>query len=361
MCNVDFVVFCHTSFLKANVDGCCCRRAGSLEMIAPVDRTSEFCAAIKLSSLSTAKPQPWSSGTTTTQESPVVTAAVPLVTGPITVADAFTIESCELSQKIDAMKAELESQSRRYSDFSGRGFSDSARDELDASTTAFLRACIAQIEVLKSDAVARISRSRGGSCFAAHQLGTVAILNERLRGVSAVAERLRAARIREAVSARSNASAAGLAYGYVTGIERIAAEDRLVRPRGPEERADSEAEAAEFALHAQEFAQENAVLLTELVERREQMREAERTVAEIAGLNQLFATKVLEQAREIETLYDLAVEATTFVSRGNRELRQMKGKGPVVKYWIAFGILVLAFAILFLDWMSTRRSLIWII
>jgi syntaxin 18 len=278
------------------------------------------------------------------------------------VSDAFTVESLQLSSKIDAMKTELESQSRRYSDFSGRGFSDSARDELDASTTAFLRACIAQIEVLKSDAVARISRSRGGSCFAAHQLGTVAILNERLRGVSAVAERLRAARIRDAVSARSSASTtAASAYGHVTALERMVAEDRQVRPRGPEERADSEAEAAEFALHAQEFAQENAALLTELVERREQMREAERTVAEIAGLNQLFATKVLEQAREIETLYDLAVEATTFVSRGNRELRQMKGKGPVVKYWIAFGILVLTFAVLFLDWMSSRRSIFWII
>jgi syntaxin 18 len=132
-------------------------------------------------------------------------------------------------------------------------------------------------------------------------------------------------------------------------------------PLGSEERAEAEAEAAEVALHEQEFAQENAGLVSELVERRERMREAERTVAEIAGLNQLFATKVLEQAREIEHLYDLAIEATTHIDRGNKELRKMKGRGPVLKFWLAFAILVLAFALLFLDWMSRRSAFFWIL
>jgi t-SNARE complex subunit (syntaxin) len=137
-----------------------------------------------------------------------------------------------------------------------------------------------------------------------------------------------------------------------------ASADRSAQGRGPEERADSEAEAAEVALHAQEFARENAALVTELVERREQVQEAQRTVAEIAGLNQLFAAKVLEQAKDIETLYDLAVEATAFVDSGNRELRKMKGKGPRVKFWIAYGILVLAAIILILDFISSRLRII---
>jgi syntaxin 18 len=74
-------------------------------------------------------------------------------------------------------------------------------------------------------------------------------------------------------------------------------------------------------------------------------------------LNQLFASKVLEQGREIETLYELAVEATMFVDRGNRELRKMKGKGPILKYYVGGGLLVLISAMFFLDWMASRRSI----
>lgn len=304
-------------------------------MIAPVDRTAELFASIPRG---TSGPAP------------------PPCLSPITPTHAYTLQTAELSRQILAMQRSLVTQRRRYVDFSGvRGLSDGARDALDSSVATFLRGAVAQIDAFKAAAVADLRTGTGGASFPAHRLGGVAILNEQLQGVGKLSEELRHARVRAAIDARAAPEVA-----YSRRASRAAtrsAEEREAAVGDGEPGKNRAEEVEEMALYAQEFASENAALVGELVETREQVREAERTVVEIASLNQFFASKVLEQGREIDTLYELAVEATMFVDRGNKELRKMKGKGPVVKYYIAGGILVLVLAMLFLDWMASRRSI----
>lgn len=253
------------------------------------------------------------------------------------------------------MQRELASKRRRYVDFTSmRGLSDGGRDALDASVATFMRGCVAEIDALKTAAVADLKSGTGNASFPAHRLGGVAILNELLQGVSALSEEMRHARIRAAIDARAKPqvqySKKAAKEAARTALEREA-EDGGGSAQSPAE------EVADMGMYAQEFASENAALVSDLVETREQVREAERTVVEIASLNQFFASKVMEQGREIDTLYELAVEATLFVDRGNKELRKMKGKGPVMKYYIGGGILVLIFAMFFLDWFANRKSI----
>lgn len=279
-------------------------------MIAPVDRTAELIASMPASSDG---------------------GGAMAATHPIAATHAYTVQAAEISRSIAAMRHEVTSQRRRYTDFSSaRGLSDSARDALDKSVADFLRGCVAQIDALKVAAVSDLRRGTGGNAsFPAHRLGGVAILNEELQGVSKLSEELRHARIRAAIDARAKPQ---VAYSKHAAREAArAAQEKDAALVGGGAAGDAADADAEMKMYEQEFASENAALVGELVETREQVREAERTVVEIANLNQLFASKVLEQGREIETLYGLAVEATMFVDRGNKELRKMKGKGPMMK------------------------------
>lgn len=298
-------------------------------MIAPVDRTAEFSAAIRSCSRDQSKDVHLSNR--------------------IDAQNPFTIQAAELSRTIRTMYSELLSQKRRYADFSSRGMSDRARDDLDSSVATFLRSCVAQIDSLKAQAVSDLSRRRGNASFPAHRIGGVAILNDELQAVSKLSEELRGIRIRAAIDAR-----AAPQIRYSAQAAREAAE--AARQREREQGGGGTEDRAELELYEQEFATENAALVGELVETREQVREAERTVVEIANLNHVFATKVLEQAREIESLYELALEATMFLDHGNKELRKMKENGPVLKYIVAIAVLILTFLMIFFDWISRQRS-----
>lgn len=271
----------------------------------------------------------------------------PLPSNSVSERHEFTVTADMISQRITEMRDYLKKCQYRYTNFSLRGMKDSERDDVDASVAKFLRTAMSQIDVLKQDAVKQLQERTGGS-FPAHKLGVVVILNDDLQQVSSLSESLRGARINQAIAEKQRVQ-----VKYDPEAARQFAEERKRSefPPGEEDAGD------DFQLLEQQFASENATLLNELVETREQVRQAEKTLFEIANLNHVFATKVLEQAKEIEVLYDLAVEATTYVERGNRELKKMKQRGPVLKYGLAGMALLLAFALIFLEWMGRRRSL----
>lgn len=300
-------------------------------MIAPVERTGELLAALA------AQPE----------------AKTPGVSLVRTDADVdvhpFTADAAAVTKRVREMTSFVSGVQRRYADFSVHGMRDGERDEVDAAVAAFLKEVMAVIDRLKGEAVEELERG-GGRSFPAHKLGVVVVLNEDLQVVSKISEGLRGVRIRHAIAEKSKPA---VVFDAAVA-EEMAAEART------KNRELEDGDEADFAMFEQEFARENATLVNELVETRERVREAERTVFEIANLNHVFATKVLEQAREIEVLYDLAVEATGFVERGNKELRKMTQRGPVLKYGVAGFVLFLAFGLLFLDWMKSRRSLFFI-
>lgn len=266
--------------------------------------------------------------------------------------------------------------SQGYTDFGITGMSDVERDAADRAVGEFVAHALKQIDQLKRVAASFVSARHGQHASrGAHLLGIVAFLSDALQQLSRDGQRLRDARIRHALAVRNRPQRVSYDAGEARKLARAAASKETPLARGgAEANSDllqygdgsvdvndsgpvSEVEMREDAHLMQEFKRENATLVNDLVETRERVREAERTVYAIANMNQVFATKVLEQAREIETLYDLAVEASTFTQRGNRELRKLEKKGLSFKYVLAGIAFCLALTLLLVERLSRRRRL----
>lgn len=257
-----------------------------------------------------------------------------------------------------------------YGNFGPAGMTDAERDAVDRAVGQFVAHALKEIEQLKKMAVTRVSaRDARHASEAAHLLGIVALLSDGLQDLSAAGQRLRDLRIRQALAARKRPQR--VAYDAAAARELAKEEaarksvkmDDMGTPADGDNRGDDGADLADDDVSGdvqlmQQLARENVTLVNDLVETRERVQEAERTVYAIANMNQVFATKVLEQAREIETLYNLAVEASTFTERGNRELRKLEKKGHSVKYLLAAVAFFLALTLLVAERVTRWRRLI---
>jgi syntaxin 18 len=70
----------------------------------------------------------------------------------------------------------------------------------------------------------------------------------------------------------------------------------------------------------------------------------------IAQLQEIFTKKVLEQDKEIDNINLIAVGTTENVVEGNEQLREAMKKNAGLRVWILFFLLMMSFAVLFLDW-----------
>ncbi|KAG0448363.1 hypothetical protein HPP92_027856 [Vanilla planifolia] len=80
------------------------------------------------------------------------------------------------------------------------------------------------------------------------------------------------------------------------------------------------------------------------------VQETETKMVEMSALNHLMSTHVLQQAQQIELLYNQAVEATKNVELGNRELTQAIQRNSGSRTFLILFLLVLTFSVIFLDW-----------
>ncbi|KAK9910638.1 hypothetical protein M0R45_034593 [Rubus argutus] len=94
---------------------------------------------------------------------------------------------------------------------------------------------------------------------------------------------------------------------------------------------------------------EHEVELTSLLDA---VQETEIRMVKMSALNHLMATHVLQQAQQIEQLYNQAVEATHNVNLGNEELSKAIQRNTSSSTFLLLFLFVLTFSILFLDWYS---------
>lgn len=84
-----------------------------------------------------------------------------------------------------------------------------------------------------------------------------------------------------------------------------------------------------------------------------QVQHAERTVREIATLNQMFSAAITQQSEQIEQLYVEAVAATAHISAANVQLgKAVRTNRSARKYLLVF-FLVASLGMLFLDWWNS--------
>lgn len=232
------------------------------------------------------------------------------------------------------------------------------RDSIEHEVSAFIKACKDQIDVLKNkiidDEKNRNQRTwlgvlgdDGNADIVAHKHGVVLTLSERLCLVTAQFDRLRSIRFQEAISKTMPRRKPQKRMG--PKLED--GSDSVSLPLNNEQ--ESHVEPVNFQRSQQQLLDdETRALQVELSTMLDAVQDTERKMIEMSALNHLMSTHVLQQAEQIEYLYQQAVEATTNVQRGNKELSKAIERNRSGRTFLFLFIFVITFSILFLDWYS---------
>ncbi|XP_017438606.1 syntaxin-81 isoform X2 [Vigna angularis] len=172
----------------------------------------------------------------------------------------------------------------------------------------------------------------------------VLILSERLHTVTAQFDQLRAVRFQDAI----NKAIPRRKLNRVTRKDSA----ETSKPDGMDLREPEELRAEPLRVQQQLLDDETRALQVELTNLLDTVQETETKMVEMSALNHLMSTHVLQQAQQIEHLYEQAIEATKNVELGNKELSQAIQRNSSSRTFLLLFLFVLTFSILFLDWYS---------
>ncbi|XP_023520591.1 syntaxin-81-like [Cucurbita pepo subsp. pepo] len=230
---------------------------------------------------------------------------------------------------------------------------DQERDDIEHEVTAFIKACQEQIDILKNNINGDDAHSKSwlgartddaNADTIAHKHGVVLILSEKLHSVTSQFDKLRAIRFQDIINkavprrkpnqVNKPRSANAPNYNNMELREPDTFEHQPVRAQ------------------QQLLDDETRALQVELTSLLDAVQETETKMVEMSALNHLMSTHVLQQAQQIEFLYEQAVEATKNVELGNKELAQAIQRNSSSRTFLLLFLFVLTFSILFLDWYS---------
>ncbi|KAG6399716.1 hypothetical protein SASPL_141197 [Salvia splendens] len=228
----------------------------------------------------------------------------------------------------------------------------------DQEVTVFIKACKEQIDVLKNSINNEEENSKGwlglrsdssNADTIAHKHGVVLILSEKLHSVTSQFDQLRAVRFREAinrVTPRRKVKQKGSTVAESSTSGSIES-SREVSNAETRQKDDGQAEPIRF--QQQHLDDETHALQVELATMLDAVQDTETKMVEMSALNHLMSTHVLQQAQQIEFLYEQAVEATNNVVLGNKELSQAIQRNSSSRTFLLLFLFVLIFSVLFLD------------
>eukprot|EP01018_Ginkgo_biloba_P009324 Gb_05891 [translate_table: standard] len=229
------------------------------------------------------------------------------------------------------------------------------RDNIEHEIGVFVKACREQIDILKNNIEIEDKKgetmtwlgSRGAVANAdiiAHKHGVVLILSERLHAVTAVFDQLRAARFREAIDKtipRRMQPLQSKSSSLETSATHGPTNSGVMQQDVPGET---------IGIRQQLLDAETQALQVELTNLLDTVQETEAKMVEMSALNHLFSTHVLQQAQQIECLYEQAIEATQNVQKGNKELAKAIERNSSSRTFLLLFLVVLPLSLLFLDW-----------
>ncbi|KAM6555279.1 hypothetical protein CsatB_002298 [Cannabis sativa] len=227
------------------------------------------------------------------------------------------------------------------------------RDSIEHEVGAFIKACQEQIDVLKNSINDEETTSKGwlgiqtnksNADTVAHKHGVILSLSEKLHSVTSQFDQLRAIRFQEAIS---RATPRRKFKPIAKPSSKNLSQSNNFEPREAEQ-----FQPEPLRLKQQLLDDETRALQVELSSLLDAVQETETKMVEMSALNHLMATHVLQQAKQIEQLYDQAVEATHNVELGNKELSQAIQRNSSSRTFLILFLFVLTFSILFLDWYS---------
>ncbi|KAG8644983.1 hypothetical protein MANES_10G019100v8 [Manihot esculenta] len=172
----------------------------------------------------------------------------------------------------------------------------------------------------------------------------VLILSEKLHSVTAQFDQLRAIRFQDAINKRMPRRKPNRVANPSSTDSSKMNNSELGKP--------DEIQSEPLRVQQQLLDDETRALQVELSSLLDAVQQTETKMVEMSALNHLMSTHVLQQAQQIELLYEQAVEATKNVELGNKELSQAIQRNSSSRTFLLLFLFVLTFSILFLDWYS---------
>lgn len=231
------------------------------------------------------------------------------------------------------------------------------RDSIENEVGLFVKACRDSIEALKnsigmeekkaygSNWLQALGRGSPNTDCIAHQHGVVLILSEQLHAITEDFDKLRSIRFEETVRKKM--------HKRRKGIENLPPPENVPAPAAYNDGYSNDwlkEEPRMLESRQQLMDQETEALQQELTEMMNMTQETERKMIELSALNYLFSTHVLRQAQQIESIYMKAMEATSFMEKGNKELAKTQQRNSSSRLYIILIFTVLTTTLLFLDW-----------
>ncbi|KAL3652201.1 Syntaxin-81 [Castilleja foliolosa] len=277
---------------------------------------------------------------------------------------SFTKAALTTLESIGALEQFLMKHKKDYVDL--HRTTEQERDSIEHEVTIFIKACKDQIDVLKNSINDQEANSKGwlgirsdklNADTVAHKHGVVLILSEKLHLVTSQFDQLRALRFQDAINRvtprrKPKCSVTSDVAESSSKASGDSSELRKVNNSSEVRQTDNiQAEPIRFQQQQQQLLDdETRALQVELATMLDAVQETETKMVEMSALNHLMSTHVLQQAQQIEYLYDQAVEATMNVELGNKELSQAIQRNSSSRTFLLLFLFVLTFSIIFLDW-----------
>ncbi|GBF87646.1 syntaxin [Raphidocelis subcapitata] len=290
-----------------------------------------------------------------------------LIMKPVKSATPFRKAADEVQASICGLRAFVDANKRDYVAAAGR-FTAQQKDKIEEEVLQVVSACRARIDQLTDSIVtAQQQRGAGGGGLvnehtAAHLHGVVLVLVELLQSVCEGFDRCRSVRNAQQIAddmrqqqrrathyaaAPSNRPAFGGGGFAGGGGEAQSWQQQQQQAAGGS--GGGKQQQQQQVVADQEMQQ----LLEDLTRRTAQAQHVERTVREIAAMQHMISTAVMQQAEAIEQLYNSAVDATFHVRRGNEELRKTIAVNKSGTLYIVVMLLTASAMLLLFDWINS--------
>lgn len=239
---------------------------------------------------------------------------------------------------------------------------DTERDQIDSEAQNVIKKCQHTIAMFKSDAHHQVVHPQ----VKEHRDHVIRIIEDYLKVVCKIYSEQRAVRVKRVVDKkrisklapekkakqRKINTKADLEEGNKSNssIDAIPARpsDIELNQNSPVMEEDSLSPE-----EAQMYEQENSELFNELNSLASEVSQIEGKVLEIAKLQEIFAEKVLEQEKDIDSIEQTTVDTTENITKGNEEIREAIKNSAGFRVWILFFLITCTLSLLFLDWYNT--------
>ncbi|KAK9768211.1 hypothetical protein K7432_001347 [Basidiobolus ranarum] len=259
---------------------------------------------------------------------------------------------------------------------SGASLNNKQRDEIDTQAKMIIQNCISRMTTLEEVEKVRQSQIKanplntfskmftttsdlGEEILTTHRSGILWLLNKRLMDVSNIQKEHQEARLtREMERQRSpinqqikNSGASSTFSGKDFFPDYVNNGDDDEGKAALEESASEDE--FEPQLSAQEkmvLEMENEALIKDLESSLDEVKKVEKTLLEIATLQNTLSTHLSIQAKETERLQSEAIATTERIRDGNIMLAQARQRHSDLRKWILFFLIMVSGVLLFLDW-----------